>query len=90
MSSVLYLRYLFTVKYNNKNILPVQEEEGQYRSLLNPMTGINTFIEIASHLTDGLIFLYRSYRGVSIKLRMFHNQLKTPCSTCKGPVNTWL
>ncbi len=36
----------------------------------------NNNIEIANLLTVGLICLCRSFRGISIKLRMFHNQFK--------------
>ncbi len=35
-------------------------------------------IEIANLLAVGLVCLCRSYRGIIIKLRLFHNQLKTP------------
>ena len=40
----------------------------------------NNYIETPDHLADGLIC---SYRGISIKLRLFQNQLKTPCSSFK-------
>lgn len=34
------------------------------------------YIEIASLLTDGLICLCRSTRGISLKLRLFYSQLE--------------
>lgn len=37
------------------------------------------YVEIANLVTDGLIFLCRSYKGISRKLRLFHKQLKIPC-----------
>jgi len=40
-------------------------------------TGIkNNCLEIATLLADGLVCLCRSYRGISIKLSLFHNRLK--------------
>ena len=38
----------------------------------------------ASLLTGGLVNLRRSYRGIRIKFRLFHNQLKIPCSSFKN------
>ena len=40
------------------------------------MTAIETAFQ-----TDGLVCLCRSYRGISIKWRLLHNQLKVPCRT---------
>ncbi len=46
----------------------------------DPVAGIKNnyykLIEITSLLTVGLVCLCRPYRGISIKLRLFHNQLK--------------
>ncbi len=49
------------------------------------MAGIKNkkLIEIAILLAVGLVCLCRSYRDIGIKLRLFHNQLKTPQSWFK-------
>ena len=43
----------------------------------------NKCLEMASFLVDGVICLWRSYQGINIKLRMFHNQLKDLCCMFK-------
>ena len=46
----------------------------------NRLAGIkNNYTEIADLLADGLVCLCRSYGDISMKL--FHYQLKTPCSS---------
>lgn len=46
------------------------------------MTGVNNkyniHTEIASLLADGLVCLCNSLRGISIKLKLSHNQFKVP------------
>lgn len=44
----------------------------------NPVAGTKeNFRETACVLADGLVYLCISYRCISIKLRLFHNQLKS-------------
>lgn len=49
-----------------------------------PLTGIqknyNNYMELANLLANGLVCLYGSYRSIAIKSRLFHYQLKVPCS----------
>ena len=48
------------------------------------MTDIkNDSIEIANLRTSGCIRLSWSDGGISIKMRLFHNQFKTPCRMFK-------
>lgn len=40
------------------------------------------YVDISSLHTDDLIYLCRRFRDISVKFRLFHNQLKT-CGTFK-------
>ncbi len=48
------------------------------------MASIKNNEEIANLLTDGLVCLCGSYRGIDAKLKQFQNQLKVPSSIFKG------
>lgn len=57
---------------------PIQD---QFYIISNFFQGMKNYnIKVAILLTDGLVCLCRSYRDISLKLRLLHNQLKVHCS----------
>ena len=67
-------------------LLAVNVNMGSFHVILRsePVAGIkNNYTESTILLGGGLTCLCSSYRGISIKLSLFHNQLQIPCSSFK-------